>query len=538
MITGELKGRVDRLWTTFWNNGISNPLSVIEQLSYLIFMRRLDDEESLAERRARRLGQTHTGRYPAELQHLRWSQLKQQGDPAEQLRLTALAFEHMKRLPGMEDTPYARHMKDAVFLIGSPPLISSAIRQLDEIFDLVRREEELDAQKAQEDGSQRLHKDLKGDLYEYMLSKLAQAGTNGQFRTPRHLIRMMVELRRPRLEDTICDPACGTAGFLVSAAEYLAEEYGPELLVDRDCFERYRGPMFAGYDFDGTMLRIASMNLMLHGIEHPDVQMVDSLSDQRKDVRDRFTLILANPPFKGSVDMDLVAEDLLKAIGQARQKKAKSRQQSLALGDTGLGEEKKAPGAKTELLFLAQIMGALTVGGRAAVIVPDGVLFGSSKSHVEIRRTLVEDHRLEGVVSMPAGVFKPYAGVSTAVLLFVRTDAGGTDNVWYYDMSSDGYSLDDKRQPVEENDIPDVIRRWRTRDDARDTQRLDKAFFVPKAEIVANGYDLAINRYKQVQHETVTYEKPAVLLDRLLGLEQEIQQGLEALRSLIGGKGA
>jgi type I restriction enzyme M protein len=345
---------------------------------------------------------------------------------------------------------------------------------------------------------------------------------------------MMVELRRPRLDDTICDPSCGTAGFLVGAAEYLAEEYGPELVVDRDSFARYKGPMFSGYDFDGTMLRIASMNLMLHGIERPDVQQADSLSDSRKDIRDRFTLILANPPFKGSVDMDLVAEDLLKALGQSHQKKARSRQQSLPLKETALGEEKKAAGAKTELLFLAQIMGALKVGGRAAVIVPDGVLFGSSKSHVALRRMLVEEQRLEGIVSMPSGVFKPYAGVSTAVLLFVRTDDGGTDDVWFYDMTADGYSLDDKRQPVEANDIPDVIKQWRTRDTEKDTDRTARAFFVPKAEIVEQAYDLSINRYKQVQHEAVEYEKPTVLLDRLLDLEKQIQRGLEELRGMVG----
>jgi len=543
--------------TSFWNNGIANPLTVIEQPSYLIFMRRLDDDELMAEKRARRLGKPPESRFGADQQHLRWSQLKQQADPAEQLRLTALAFDHMKRLPGMDDTPYARHMKDAVFLVGSPSLISSAIRQLDEIFDLIHgplsrrdvpctiirqldeifdlihREEAQEASRTQEATSQGLRKDLKGDLYEYMLSKLLQAGTNGQFRTPRHIIRMMVELRRPRLEDTICDPACGTAGFLVSAAEYLAEEYGPELVVDRDCFEHYRGPMFAGFEFDGTMLRIASMNLMLHGIEHPDVQEADSLSDPRKDVRGRFTLILANPPFKGSVDMDVVAEDLLNMVGLARQPK-KKKMQTLPLENASLAEEKKAPGAKTELLFLAQILGALKVGGRAAVIVPDGVLFGSSRAHVAIRKKLVEEQLLEGIVSMPAGVFKLYAGVSTAVILFARSDAGGTDKVWFYDMTADGYSLDDKRQQVAENDIPDVIRRWRGRDEAQDTERTAKAFFVPKAEIVGEGYDLSINRYNKVEHKAVTHEAPSVLLERLMDLEKQIQSGLEELRGLVG----
>ncbi|MBK6580190.1 MAG: SAM-dependent DNA methyltransferase [Sandaracinaceae bacterium] len=266
MITGELKGRVDRLWTSFWNNGISNPLSVIEQLSYLIYLRRLDEEETLGERAARRLGQPFHGRFGPDEQAIRWSQIRPQSDPDEQLRLTQRAFEHMKRLPGTEGTPYALHMKDAVFLIANASLINAAIRQIDDIFELVRRQEE---QEAEAGG---MAKDLKGDLYEYMLSKLSQAGINGQFRTPRHIIEMMVQIRRPGLQDEICDPACGTAGFLVGAAEYLRETYGPELLTDRAAFARYQGPMFTGFDFDGTMLRIGSMNLMLHGIERPDVR--------------------------------------------------------------------------------------------------------------------------------------------------------------------------------------------------------------------------------------------------------------------------
>jgi type I restriction enzyme M protein len=347
---------------------------------------------------------------------------------------------------------------------------------------------------------------------------------------------MMVELVKPRLGDRICDPACGTAGFLVIAARYLERVYAQELALEPGARERFARETFHGYDFDGTMLRIASMNLLLHGVTHPDVVRADSLSNDRADVRERFNVILANPPFKGSVDMDLVAEDLLRALGLESAKKSRrpaKAKVSEAVEDAG--EAKKAPGAKTELLFLAQILGALEVGGRAAVIVPDGVLFGSSKAHVAIRRTLIEEHLLDAVVSMPAGVFKPYAGVSTAILLFTKSGHGGTENVWFYDMASDGYSLDDKRQPVAANDIPDVVEKWRLRDDRTQTDRAAKAFFVPKGEIVGHGYDLSINRYKAVKAVEVQHRAPRVILDELLTLEREIQQGLETLRGKLPG---
>jgi type I restriction enzyme M protein len=528
-ITGELKSRVDRLWTTFWNNGLSNPLAVIEQLSYLIFMRRLDEQEKAAETAARRLGRPVVSRYFEGKAELRWSELKRQTDPAAQLQLARAAFEHIKALPRLADTPYARHMKDAVFLVPAE-VIASAIKQVDDIFDLIAREE---ADAAAQQPTQAITKDLKGDLYEYMLSKLSQAGTNGQFRTPRHIIDMMVQLVRPKPADTICDPACGTAGFLVGAARYLLEEQGEALRTDPAAWDRFVGPMFSGYDFDGTMLRIGSMNLLLHGIERPDVDRADSLSEARKQVRDRFSLVLANPPFKGSVDMDLVASDLLGRVGLARPKRDPKRAPRAA--DEGLSEDKKAPGAKTELLFLAQILASLQVGGRAAVIVPDGVLFGSSKAHVAIRKELLERHILEAVISMPSGVFKPYAGVSTAVLYFVRTHHGGTSHVWFYDMKADGYSLDDKRAPVAANDIPDVIKQWRLHSpgDPQD-DRTRPCFTVPKAEIAANGYDLSINRYKAVVHEAVEFEAPGVILGRLEALEGEILAGIGRLRGMVG----
>jgi type I restriction enzyme M protein len=536
LITGELKGRVDRLWTTFWNNGISNPLSVIEQLSYLIFMKRLDGEELAHEAEARRFGGSPHRWYGAGQQGLRWGALGTISNPDEQLKRTREAFEHLRNLPGLETSPYAEHMKDAEFLVRSGSLIAAAIKQINEIFALVEREEtsgppgQLTFTDAVE-GTAAMQKDLKGDLYEYMLSKLSQAGTNGQFRTPRHIIEMMVELVRPTLEDLICDPACGTAGFLVVAARYLKQVFAVELAEEPDAQEKLAHQIFHGYDFDGTMLRIASMNLLLHGVTHPDVKRADSLSSARADVRGKFSLVLANPPFKGSVDMDLVAEDLLKAVGMDA-KKSTARKKKVE--DDQAGTEKKGPSAKTELLFVAQILGALKMGGRAAVIVPDGVLFGSSKAHVAVRKLLVEEHLLDGVVSMPAGVFRPYAGVSTAILLFTKTGEGGTDDVWFYDMTADGFSLDDKRQPVAENDIKDVIGRWRTRDTAVDTDRGAKAFFVPKGEIVGQGYDLSINRYKKVEAVVVQHRAPGVIIGELLKLEGEIQKGLEKLKAVVG----
>jgi type I restriction enzyme M protein len=347
-------------------------------------------------------------------------------------------------------------------------------------------------------------RDTKGDLYEYLLSKIAQAGVNGQFRTPRHIIKMMVELVEPRPEDTICDPACGTCGFLVLAGEHLREKH-PQIFHDKKQREHFQGGMFHGADFDASMLRIGAMNMMLHGIDNPDIRGIDSLSQDADAFRNRYTLVLANPPFKGSLNYDEVAKDLLQAV---RTK-------------------------KTELLFLALFLAQLKPGGRCACIVPDGVLFGSSTAHKAIRKALVDDQKLDGVISMPSGVFKPYAGVSTAVLLFTRTDSGGTDHVWFYDMEADGLSLDDKRDAVEENDIPDIIARWKARDPQKDTDRLGKAFFVPADEIRGNGYDLSINRYKGMRHEEARYDPPRVILDQLETLGREIDADLKQLRGML-----
>ena len=526
MITGSLKSLVDRLWTTFWNNGISNPLTVIEQISYLLFIKRLDDLQIAAERKARRLGRPlEAPRFGTGQQRLRWSVFKNETDPARMYAVVSQeVFPFIKNLHGEGATSsYARHMRDAVFMIGSPALLANVVEQVEGILAAVETDarQEASTPAAGPGTRPRGHRDIMGDLYEYMLSKLLTAGQNGQFRTPRHIVKMMVELVEPEPTDVICDPACGTGGFLVTAAEALR----PVVEADPVAFRHFNGGMFHGFDFDATMLRIGSMNMMLHGVENPRIEAADSLSTDRTQIRDLFTLVLANPPFKGSVDMDLVAEDLLKALGQARKRSS---------GRARKGARRKGPSAKTELLFVALILRALKVGGRAAVIVPDGVLFGSTKAHKAIRKRLVEEHRLQGVVSMPAGVFKPYAGVSTAVLLFTKTGAGGTDHVWFYDMTADGLSLDDKRQPVDDNDIPEVLERWRARDPAQDTDRAAKAFFVPRAEIAKNSWDLSINRYKEVVLERVEYEAPGVILERLAVLEEEIQRGMEELRGLVG----
>ncbi len=486
MITGELKNRVDRIWTTFWNNGISNPLTIIEQISYLLFIKRLDDEELAKEKRARRLGRPAKAlRFDPSQQDMRWSQFKNRSDAEAMLEVVRdQAFPFIKSLGGQDgETSYARHMKNAVFMIGNPALLANVVSQLDEL---------------------PMHdRDTKGDLYEYMLSKLTTAGTNGQFRTPRHIIQMMVKMvdPRPELRETVCDPACGTAGFLVAASEHVRDA----MLGDASLREHFNAGMFHGFDFDATMLRIGSMNMMLHGIEDPDIDARDSLSDDAAGNDGSYTVVLANPPFKGSVDKSTIAKDLTKAVKTT----------------------------KTELLFLVQMLRILKTGGRAAVIVPDGVLFGSSRAHKAVRKMLVEDHKLDGVVSMPSGVFKPYAGVSTAILLFTKTGAGGTDHVWFYDMQADGFSLDDKRQPVEDNDVPDILAKWDARDSKKAGDRKAKAFFVLKKEIKDNAYDLSINRYKEIEYEEVEYDPPAAIISRLEALQAEIAGDLKALRGML-----
>ncbi|MGB3495309.1 MAG: class I SAM-dependent DNA methyltransferase [Elainellaceae cyanobacterium] len=503
MITGELKSKVDKLWETFWSNGISNPITVIEQISYLLFIKRLDDLQLAKEKKAKRLGRdVEEPIFPTNRQLSRWSNFKNLDDPEEKLRIVRdEAFPFIKTMGGTaEGSTYAQHMKDAVFLVASPALLASVVEQVDKILTLLEKQ----AASSQDQS----YVDLMGDLYEYMLSKLSTAGQNGQFRTPRHIIKMMVELMEPGAREIVCDPACGTGGFLVAVAEYLRgleDSDGNKVLNAQENREHFNTEMFHGFDFDATMLRIGSMNMMLHGIEQPKIEARDSLSEDHAD-KEVFTLVLANPPFKGAVEKSTIAKDLTKIVSTK----------------------------KTELLFGALFLRLLKKGGRGAVIVPDGVLFGSSKAHKALRQELVENHKLDGVIAMPSGVFKPYAGVSTAILMFTKTGAGGTDSVWFYDMGADGLSLDDKRQPVEENDIPDILKRWKERDLEQDTDRTAKAFFVPKDEIKANAYDLSINRYKEIEYEEVEYEPPKVILKKLRALEDEIRSDLDELEALLG----
>jgi len=516
MITGEIKNQIDRIWDAFWSGGISNPLEVIEQITYLLFLRRLDDLHTLEENKAARLKQPMERRiFPKgkdeigkgggrPYEDLRWSRFKHFA-PAEMYAVVDKhAFPFLRTLGG-DDSTYAHHMKDARFTIPTPALLAKVV----DLLDAVPMED----------------RDTKGDVYEYMLGKIASAGQNGQFRTPRHIIRLMVELTAPQPTDVICDPACGTAGFLVAAGEYLRERH-PEALRDTKLRKHFHERMFHGFDFDNTMLRIGSMNMLLHGVENPDIRYRDSLAQDHAGEEEKYTLVLANPPFAGSLDFENTAKDLLQIV------KTK----------------------KTELLFLALFLRLLKPGGRAAVVVPDGVLFGSSKAHKELRRMLVEDQKLDAVISLPGGVFKPYAGVSTAILVFTKTNSGGTDFVWFYDMDADGWSLDDKRTALlseeklgsvprvpltaeehAKNNLPDVLARWAKRGTAeRERPRTAQSFCVPKADIATHGYDLSLNRYKEIVHKAVEHRSPKEILAELATLEEEIQRGMKELEGLLG----
>lgn len=493
MITGEIKSKVDRIWDTMWSGGISNPLSVIEQLTYLLFIKRLDELHTLKEYKASRTGKPiEDPVFSTGQDHLRWSRFKETA--AEKMFTTVRdeVFPFIKKLGSNgdhdpEDSTYTHHMRDALFMMPTPRVLANVVDQLDSI--------------PMDDA------DTKGDLYEYMLGKIATAGQNGQFRTPRHIIKLMVEMTAPTPKDAICDPACGTAGFLIAASEYLVKTHSDDIYRDEASRRKFNEGTFHGYDFDSTMLRIGSMNMLLHGVENPDIRYRDSLAEADDDNAERFSLILANPPFAGNLDYESTSKDLQRVV------KTK----------------------KTELLFLALFLQLLQSGGRAAVIVPDGVLFGSSKAHKALRRILVEEQKLDGIVSMPSGVFKPYAGVSTAILFFTKTNSGGTDHVWFYDMKADGFSLDDKRTPQQEkSDLSDILARWRNRDAETGRKRTAQSFCVPKAEIAGNDYDLSINRYKEVEYEAVDYEPPQVILARLAKLEEEIAEGRKELEGLLG----
>jgi type I restriction enzyme M protein len=511
MLTGELRSQINAIWDAFWSGGISNPMEVMEQITYLLFIRRLDDAHTLEESKANVLKQPMEKRIFPEgkdpkgrnYDDLRWSRFKNFA-PAEMMEVVGEHVFPFMRSMGGDGSTYSHHMKDARFTIPTGALLAKVVDLLDHV--------------PMDD------RDTKGDLYEYMLGKIASAGQNGQFRTPRHIIKLMVELTAPTAKDVICDPASGTCGFLVAAGEYLRDKH-PEIFNDAAARQHFHHAMFNGYDFDNTMLRIGSMNMALHGVDNPDIRYKDSLAQDHAGDEEKYSLILANPPFAGSLDYENTAKDLLALV------KTK----------------------KTELLFLALFLRLLKPGGRAAVIVPDGVLFGSSKAHKELRRMIVEDQKLDAVISLPSGAFKPYAGVSTAILLFTKTNSGGTDQVWFYDMQADGWSLDDKRQPLlsedklgvappyalsaaehVKNNLPDVLARWSQRDGSEGQRvRTEQSFCVPKADIASQGYDLSINRYKEVVHETVEYLPPKEILARLGVLEAEIQAGIKELEGLL-----
>ncbi len=498
MITGELKNKIDGLWDVFAAGGVVNPLDVIEQITYLMFIHDLDDTDNMRAKECAMLGlpfnsifadEVEIGERKVDGNQLKWSVFRD--FPASKMYQTVqeLVFPFIKNLHGDKDSAYSKYMDDAIFKLPTPLVLDKVITSLDGIYELMKNTDSAD---------------VRGDVYEYLLNKIAQSGRNGQFRTPRHIIRMMVDMMEPKSDDIICDPACGTSGFLVSAGEYLKENRREEIFFDRQKKDHYMNEMFHGYDMDRTMLRIGAMNMMTHGIDSPSIEYRDSLSDQNPD-RNKYSLILANPPFKGSLDYDIVSQDLLKMC------KTK----------------------KTELLFLALFLRMLNVGGRCACIVPDGVLFGSSSAHKAIRKEIVENNRLEAVISMPSGVFKPYAGVSTGILIFTKTGHGGTDKVWFYDMQADGFSLDDKRSPISDNDIPDIIERFHNLTEEEDRERTEKSFLVPKEEIVENGYDLSINKYKKTVYVPIEYPSTLELMTELHELQIKISEGLAELEEML-----
>jgi type I restriction enzyme M protein len=496
----ELKSKIDSLWDRFWSGGLSNPLSSIEQMSYLIFMKRLEDMDSAEHKRAQAQGLPYKSVFEG-YDECRWSTWRNYRAEKMLQHVRDVVFPFIKELHNGDRTLFSEQMKDAVFIIPKPSLLQEAVAIIDDL--------DITAQ----------NRDTQGDIYEYLLSELKTAGKNGQFRTPRHIIRMIVALVDPDIGDRICDPACGTAGFLVNAYEHILRKYTSPDAIKQDeegAFHNLTGDRivekrhwnilwnetFFGFDFDSTMVRISLMNMILHGIRAPRIKQMDTLSKGFNE-DEKYTVVLANPPFKGSIDENDINDRLT------------------------LGTK------KTELLFVERMMQLLQNGGRCGVIVPDGVLFGSSKAHKRLRQLLLDKCQLEGIVSMPSGVFRPYAGVSTAVLVF--TKGGRTERVWFYDMEKDGYSLDDKRNFIDgKGDIPDIIERFQKRREENPTDRKGKCFFVPYSEIKENGYDLSISKYKEIEYEEVQYEKPEVILDQIEVLEDQIKANIAELRKLLG----
>ena len=512
MITGAIKSKVDKIWTDIWAGGLTNPLTVIEQLTYLLFIRSLDEKELETEQFENITGESMEKIFPqtATGQAMRWSHFMDK-DPNEIFEIVSRfvfpAIKGMKdgKLPDIDEngkvveieredeadtsegmTAFSRFMRDAIFLLPTPQVLQKVITGLEDLY-----QHDLNGL------------DMQGDLYEYMLDKLSTAGQNGQFRTPKHIREMMVRLIEPMPDDIICDPACGTAGFLVSSCEFIRANFEAEMTSEQ--WERFAGEMFTGFDTDPTMLRISAMNLMLHSITHPRIEYKDSVSKQNN-ISGKFSVVLANPPFKGTIDAESI-HDNLKNVTNTK---------------------------KTELLFLALFLRMLRKGGRCACIVPDGVLFGSSKAHVSIRKELIENNQLRAVISMPSGVFKPYAGVSTAVLVFTKTGADSTDQVWFYDMHADGYTLDDKRSEIADNDIPDIVERFHHLENEMGRARTEQSFMVPKQEIVENGYDLSINKYKKTEYVPIEYPPTSEIMANIRELEKQIGQEMDALEQLLG----
>ena len=505
MITGEIKNKIDQIWDTFFVAGVTNPITVLEQMTYIFFMKMLDDKQLQEEDQARDweqevknptflVGQNWLNPETSQevpYEHMRWSVFRHTGPENMFNMVRQNVFEFIKHIGTGEESAYSRYMKNAIFLIPNARTLTKVVDGVDAL-DMNNR-------------------DAMGDVYEYILGKMAASGTNGQFRTPRHIIRMIVELMEPTPRDYICDPAMGSAGFLVEAVKYIKEHYS-SVLYSGEAVHHIKTKMINGYDTDQTMLRIGAMNLLLHDITSPELEWKDSLSEQNED-QSCYSLIMANPPFAGSLD------------------KGNINKKILAYANT----------TKTELLFLAQFVRSLELGGRCASIVPDGVLFGTSKAHIAIRKEIVDNQQLQAVISMPSGVFKPYAGVSTAILIFTKTNSGGTDKVWFYDMKADGFSLDDKRQPVKDNDIPNIINEWKTIDWGNQDSlplregRGGSSFFVPVEEIRNNDYDLSINKYKEIERVKVEYEPVSELLAQLNHIEAEYVKGYSNLAKMLEG---
>ena len=486
MITGTIKNKIDKIWKDIWASGLTQPITVIDQITYLMFIRSLDQKDIDAEALENLTGQKQNKIFPEtpEGQRMRWSKFKDR-DAVEIFDIIKNeVFPFIKEMTGDDETAFSKYMKDASLGYTNPGILSKTINSLDELY---------------KDDIKSL--DMQGDLYEYMLSKLSVAGQNGQFRTPKQIRDMMVQLRKPSPDDMICDPACGTAGFLISAAEYIREHY-PNM-TDKQ-WELFDTDTFSGFETDPTMLRISAMNLMLHSITRPEVKWQDSIS-KNNEIKDRYDLILANPPFTGTVDEENINPALTRM----------------------------AATKKTELLFVNEFVRMLKVGGRCACIVPDGVVFGTSKAHKATRKELVENQLLEAVISLPSGIFRPYSDVSTSILIFTKTNAGGTENVWFYDMQADGFSLDDKREEVEENDIPDIITRFSNLEAEKERSRKEKSFMVSKEDIAKNGYSLRMKEYKEIEYQKIEYPSSEELLNDVDALKDELVASLQELRGLL-----